>query len=82
MSNETSQDEQTTSSTGSRFGIRQVVGVVVLVAFVVFLVENNHDVTVRLLVPERRISLSIALLIAGVLGALAMLLFQHRRHRR
>lgn len=81
MSDQTSQDQQT-SSTGSRVGVRQVLGIVVLAAFVVFLVENNHDVTVRLIVPERRISLSIALLIAGVLGALGLLLVQHRRHKR
>jgi uncharacterized integral membrane protein len=82
MSDETIQQQQQSQSTGSRFGFRQILGVLVLAAFVVFLVENNHQVTVRLIVPERRISLSLALLIAGILGALGLLLVQHRRHRK
>jgi uncharacterized integral membrane protein len=73
--------QQTQQSRGVHISIRQIVGIVVLAAFVAFLVENNHQVTVRLLVPEREISLSLALLIAGVLGALALLLIQHRRHK-
>jgi uncharacterized integral membrane protein len=74
--------EQAQQSKRSGLSVRQVVGIVVLVAFVVFLIENNHSVQVRLLVPEKRISLSLALLIAGALGALGLLLIQRRRHRK
>lgn len=60
-------------------GVRQIIGLVFLVAFVVFLAENTQRVTVRLIVPEERISLALALLIAGVLGAIGVLLVQYRR---
>ena len=46
---------------------------------VVFIVENTRRVTVRLIVPEVHTSLAVALLIAEVLGALVLLLVQHRR---
>jgi uncharacterized integral membrane protein len=64
------------------FSAGQIVGAILLIAFVVFLIENNHKVKVRLLIPEKSISLSIALLIAGILGALGLLLLQHRRRKR
>lgn len=67
------------SSDGRKVSLRQIIGVLLLIAFVVFLVENTQRVTVRLLVPEVKTSLAIALLIAGLLGALGLLLLQHRR---
>ncbi|MGI8700754.1 MAG: hypothetical protein ACR2JU_06035 [Nocardioidaceae bacterium] len=75
------QPDSRSSSGGRRISVRQVVGAILLVAFVVFLVENTQRVTVRLIVPEVRTSLALALLIAGVLGALGLLLLQHRRRR-
>lgn len=76
------EQDNSQASTGRRISIRQVVGAILLVAFVVFLVENTRPVTVRLIVPEVRTSLALALLIAGLLGALGLLLLQHRRRRR
>ena len=81
MSAQTPQQESPKSKSRS-ISFRQILGLLVLAVFVVFLVENNHQVTVRLIVPEKQISLSLALLAAGVLGALGLLLIQHRRHRR
>ena len=63
----------------SSISVRQVIGVIVLVALAVFLVENYHQVKVRLLIPEVSVSLSLVLLIAVVLGALGLLLLQRRR---
>lgn len=82
MSTEPQQGESTSSSGGRRVSFGQVIGVILLVAFVVFLVENTQRVTVRLLVPEVRTSLALALLIAGLLGALGLLLLQRRRRHR
>lgn len=82
MSGETQPTESRSSSDGRRISVRQVIGVLLLVAFVVFLVENTRTVTVRLLVPEVETSLALALLIAGLLGALGLLLLQHRRRHK
>lgn len=82
MSTQPEQTESRSSpSEGRRISIRQIVGAILLIAFVVFLVENTRRVTVRLIVPEVETSLALALLIAGLLGALALLLLQHRRRR-
>lgn len=79
MADETQENVQESKRTISA---KQVLGVIFLVVFVVFLIENNHKVTVRLLIPERSISLSLALLIAGILGAVGLLLLQRRRRHR
>jgi uncharacterized integral membrane protein len=68
--------------TGRRISVGQVIGAIVLVVFVIFLVENNHKVKVRLIIPEKSISLSLALLAAGLLGAIALLLLQYRRRKK
>lgn len=75
-------ESRSSSSAGRRISVSQIIGAVLLVAFVVFLLENTGRVTVRLIVPEVRTSLALALLIAGLLGALALLLLQHRRRRK
>lgn len=80
MSAQQESDSRSTSG-GRRISVRQVLGAILLVAFVVFLAENTQRVTVRLIVPEVRTSLALALLIAGLLGALGLLLLQHRRRR-
>jgi uncharacterized integral membrane protein len=79
MADETQENVQESKRTISA---KQILGVIFLVVFVVFLIENNHKVTVRLLIPERSISLSLALLIAGILGAVGLLLLQRRRRHR
>jgi uncharacterized integral membrane protein len=82
MADETQEQAPQQQAKKSSISVRQVIGALVLIAFVVFLIENNHQVTVRLLVPEEDISLSLALLIAGVLGALGLLLIQRRRRHK
>jgi uncharacterized integral membrane protein len=81
MADET-REQQAPQAEKRSVSARQVVGAILIIAFVVFLVENYHRVKVRLLIPEVSISLSLALLIAGVLGALGLLLLQHRRRGR
>lgn len=82
MSDQTQPSETRSSSPSRTISARQVIGALLLIAFVVFLIENTHKVTVRLLVPEVETSLALALLIAGLLGALGLLLLQHRRRHK
>ena len=82
MTSQPQSTESRSSSGGRRISARQVIGALLLIAFIVFLVENTQRVTVRLLVPEVRTSLALALLIAGLLGALGLLLLQHRRRHK
>ena len=67
---------------GLRFTPRQVAGVVLLVLALVFIFENTRSVKVRLIIPEVKVPLFVALLLAAVLGGLAMLLIQWRRRSR
>jgi uncharacterized integral membrane protein len=65
------------------FGAGPVVGVLLLIVALVFIFENTKKVDVRIFVPEVRMPLLVALLIAAILGSLATLLLQlHHRHRR
>jgi uncharacterized integral membrane protein len=61
---------------------RLIGGGVLIVAIVVFLVENTAKVSIRFVGPRVHAPLIVALLIAAVLGSLATLLIQHRRARR
>jgi uncharacterized integral membrane protein len=59
----------------------QILGGLLFVLVVVFIVENSRQVKIRLLVPEVKAPLYVAILIAAVLGALiAGLLRLRRRH--
>lgn len=61
----------------------QILAGVLFVIVIVFVVENTRTVRVRLLFPEVRAPLAVALLIAAVLGALVSALMRIRRqHRR
>ena len=71
-----------TPSARSKVTAGQVAALVVLTVLVVVILENTRRVTVRLIVPEVHTSLAVALLIAGVLGALVLLLVQRRRGHR
>ena len=49
-------------------------GLLVLILFIVFMLQNGDEVSVRFLWLHGRLSLGLALLIAAVLGALCVLL--------
>jgi uncharacterized integral membrane protein len=66
----------------SRIGPRLIAEAVLLVLLVIFLAENTRSVKMRLIVPEVRAPLFLALLIAGVLGALAVMIARRQRRRR
>jgi uncharacterized integral membrane protein len=66
---------------GWRPSARQVAGVILLVLALVFIFENTKSVKVRLIVPEVKAPLFVALLIAAVLGGLVTLLIQWRVRR-
>jgi uncharacterized integral membrane protein len=55
---------------------------VLLILLVVFLAENTRNVKMRLIIPEVRAPLFLALLIAAALGALTMVIMRWRRGRR
>lgn len=65
-----------------RFTAGQAAGAVLLVLALVFIFENTKSVKVRLIIPEVKAPLFVALLLAAVLGSLATLLFQWRRRSR
>jgi uncharacterized integral membrane protein len=67
---------------GARLTPRQVAGVVLLVLALVFIFENTRSVKVRFIIPEVKLPLYFALLVAAVLGGLATLLIQWRRRSR
>lgn len=68
----------------SRVSTGQILGGLLFVVVIVFVVENTRTIKVRLLIPEVRAPLAVALLIAAVLGALVAWLLRQRRqwHRR
>lgn len=82
--NEPSTTERVTRSKPNRhFGAGLIGGVLLLILALVFVFENATKVDVRIFVPEVRMPLLVALLIAGILGSLATMLLQlHHRHRR
>jgi uncharacterized integral membrane protein len=66
----------------SRVSSGQLLGGLFFVIVVVFILENTRSVRVRLLIPEVKTSLALALLIAAVLGALVSWLLRYRRQQR
>jgi uncharacterized integral membrane protein len=60
----------------------QIAGIVLLVLALIFIFENTASVKVRFIVPQVKLPLYFALLIAAVLGGLATLLIQWRRRSR
>ncbi len=65
-----------------RISTRQIIGLIFVVLFIVFLLENTAKVQIRFVGPRVHAPLYLALIIAAVLGALATLFIQHRRARR
>jgi uncharacterized integral membrane protein len=65
-----------------RFTTGQVVGAVLLVLALIFIFENTKRVSVRLVIPEVRLPLFVALLIAALCGSGITLLLQYQRRRR
>jgi uncharacterized integral membrane protein len=64
-----------------RITARQLAGGLLFVLMVVFVFENTRSVKVRIIGPEVKAPLFVALVIAALLGALVMLLLQWRRRR-
>ncbi len=65
-----------------RIGPRLVIGAILLVLLVVFFAENTRSVKMRLIIPQVRAPLFLALLIAAALGALATLIVRWQRGRK
>jgi len=59
----------------------QILGGLLFVLVIVFIVENSRSVKIRLIVPEVKAPLYVAILIAAVLGSLITALLRYRRHR-
>jgi len=61
--------------------VGQILGGLLFVLTIVFIVENSRSVKIRLIVPEVKAPLYVAILIAAVLGALIASLLRYRRRR-
>jgi len=61
--------------------VGQILGGLLLVLVIVFIIENSRQVKVRLIGPEVKAPLYVAILISAVLGALIAWLLRYRRHR-
>ena len=61
--------------------VGQILGGVLFVLVIIFIIENSRSVKIRLIIPEVKAPLYIAILIAAVLGALITWLLRYRRHR-
>jgi uncharacterized integral membrane protein len=59
----------------------QILGAVLFVLVIVFIIENSRQVKIRLIGPEVKAPLYVAILIAAVLGALITALLRYRRRR-
>jgi uncharacterized integral membrane protein len=63
------------------FSAAQIIGVILLILLIVFIVENSHNVGIRIVAgPEVHPPVWVAILIAAVLGALISSLLRYRRH--
>ena len=61
--------------------VGQILGGLLFVLTIVFILENSRSVKIRLIVPEVKAPLYVAILIAAVLGALIASLLRYRRRR-
>ena len=66
----------------SGVGFAEILGILMLILVMVFLLENTRTVTLRLIGPEVKAPLYVAILIAAALGALAAALLRFRRKHR
>jgi uncharacterized integral membrane protein len=61
--------------------VGQILGGLLFVLVIVFIIENSRKVKIRLIVPEVKAPLYVAILIAAVLGSIITWLLRYRRHR-
>jgi uncharacterized integral membrane protein len=61
--------------------VGQILGGLLFVLVIVFIIENSRKVKIRLIIPEVKAPLYVAILIAAVLGSLITALLRYRRHR-
>ena len=73
-----SEDQQPGSSGVSP---KLIVGAVLLIVLLVFIFENTTRTKIRFIVPEVRAPLSVALLVAMVVGGIAGMLISRARRR-
>lgn len=78
--NQPRQPKQGKQSNG--IAVAQIIGAILLIVVIVFILENTRSVTMRLIFPEVKVSLAVALLIAALLGGLGVLLLQYRHRRK
>src|SRR5947209_9630494 len=61
--------------------VGQLLGALLFVLVIVFIIENSRQVKIRLIIPEVKAPLYVAILIAAVLGSAITWLLRYRRHR-
>ena len=74
-------DETATTGRKRAVSAGQILGGLLFVLTIVFIIENSRSVKIRLIFPEIKAPLYVAILIAAVLGALIASLMRYRRHR-
>jgi uncharacterized integral membrane protein len=61
--------------------VGQILGGLLFVLVIIFIIENSRKVKIRLIIPEVKAPLYVAILIAAVLGSGITWLLRYRRHR-
>jgi uncharacterized integral membrane protein len=61
--------------------VGQILGGLLFVLVIIFIIENSRKVKIRLIIPEVKAPLYVAILIAAVLGSIITWLLRYRRHR-
>ena len=59
----------------------QILGGLLFILVIVFIIENSRTVKIRLIIPEVKAPLYVAILISAVLGGLIAALLRYRRQR-
>lgn len=68
-------------STKRPISVGQILGGLLFVLVIIFIIENSRQVKIRLIIPEVKAPLYVAILIAAVLGSVITWLLRYRRHR-
>jgi uncharacterized integral membrane protein len=71
----------TAGKTKRPVSVGQILGALLFVLVIVFIIENSQKVKIRLIIPEVKAPLYVAILIAAVLGSVITWLLRYRRHR-
>jgi uncharacterized integral membrane protein len=74
-------DTGTGRGTKRPISVGQILGGLLFVLVIIFIIENSRKVKIRLIVPEVKAPLYVAILIAAVLGSVITWLLRYRRHR-